>query len=375
MKYVFRKKRNVFLVRLLDLAGYALTWWGRRRRPRSIRRPESILVIRLDHIGDVLTATGVPKILKESFPSARVSFLTSSQSAPLLENNPFVDEVLIYDAPWFLKKRRVGLSSNSSFLGLVNILKKKGIDTAVGLRGDLRENLLMALAGIPQRIGYGITGGGFWLTKEAPYRKLGHERERALELLKSLGASRSILEPKIYFSEKEEADFFAKRALLGFETGKKTVGFQMEAGTPAKEWPREHALKFIQSFNENFPKSRLLVLGSKPVNLERQASWVTNLTGKTSLRELCLILKNLDAFVGPDSGPSHIAAALGIPTLFLYSGTNVYEQWKPVVENAQVLRHPVPCSPCGLEVCNVPGHPCLSKIEPEAAISILGNWL
>ena len=93
------------------------------------------------------------------------------------------------------------------------------------------------------------------------------------------------------------------------------------------------------------------------------------------MRDLCLLMKRFRVFIGPDSGPTHIAASLGVPSLFLYSGTNVFEQWKPLSEAAVILRHSVPCSPCHLEVCNVQGHPCMSEIKPEAVLKALEEKL
>ena len=93
-----------------------------------------------------------------------------------------------------------------------------------------------------------------------------------------------------------------------------------------------------------------------------------NLIGRTSLRELLFLIRRSRLFIGPDSGPTHVAASYGIPTLFLYSGTNVFEQWRSLEENAEFLRHSVPCSPCHLTRCPVQGHPCMTGIEPSAIL-------
>ena len=107
------------------------------------------------------------------------------------------------------------------------------------------------------------------------------------------------------------------------------------------------------------------------IRLERIGDRFLNLVGKTSIRELFFILRRLRAFVGPDSGPAHVAAEMGVPTLFLYSGTNVFDQWRPLSPAATVLRHEVPCSPCHLTDCPVPGHPCMSGISAGEA----AGWL
>ena len=126
-------------------------------------------------------------------------------------------------------------------------------------------------------------------------------------------------------------------------------------------------------------RSRFVFVGGDPaigewlaLRLKSKAPEVAqNLIGKTNVRDLLVRLKACRLFIGPDSGPSHLAAALGIPTLILYSGTNLFEHWRSQAENADILRNPVACSPCGLKRCTVDGHPCMTGIKPESVI----KWL
>src|SRR3989338_1107363 len=104
MKYVFKNTINIALASILDAAGYLLFLPFRRSKGAQPTLTRSILIIRLDHLGDVLLSLGIPKALKENLPGCKVTFLTSSWAAPLLANNPFVDEVLVFDAPWFLRR-------------------------------------------------------------------------------------------------------------------------------------------------------------------------------------------------------------------------------------------------------------------------------
>jgi ADP-heptose:LPS heptosyltransferase len=98
-----------------------------------------------------------------------------------------------------------------------------------------------------------------------------------------------------------------------------------------------------------------------------------DLGGRTSLRQLCALMPLLDAFIGPDSGPTHLAAASGVPTVFLFSGQNEYGRWKPRAERARTLRREVPCAPCGLRRCTVAGHPCMAGIDPAEALEALAS--
>lgn len=374
MKYIFKKKRNILLVGFLDAIGYFLSWIFRPKKRRKKTNPDwnSVLIVRIDHLGDVLSSTAIPKIIKENFSGAKVYFLTSSWAAPLLKHNPFVDEVLIFDAPWFSRRRYRKSGDSRSFWSLARFLRKARIEAGVSFRGDFRESALMWLGAVRERVGFGVAGGGFFLTREIIYRKLGHESEHVLDVLRGIGIKNAKLNPQIYFSEEEESRFASKLAEWGIVSGQRYVGFQAEAGTRAKEWPAERTHEFLKRFQENFPDCRLVRVGAQPDDVSFA---FIDLTGKTSLRDLCLLMRKLDAFVGFDSGATHLAAAMGVPTVFLYSGTNRFEQWRPLSPEAVVIRHPVPCSPCHLEVCNVPGHPCMSQIAPDEVIKALEGVL
>ena len=386
MKYVFRKRRYIVLAALLDAFGYFLFRLFGVRKSIQETAPRNILVIRMDHLGDVLMATSVPKLIKESFPGCRVTFLTSSWAAALLENNPFVDEVMLYDAPWFSKKRYRKTGKSGSFSKLIRSVREKNFDLAVGLRGDLRENYLMFRAGIKARVGYGITGGGFLLTKEIDYNYSAHESERTLDLLRALGARKASLAPELYFSQGEDTSLNQKFLELGRSRNDKYIGYQIDAGAESKEWPLESAKAFINNVAGQFPDYKIVLVGSnseksrllrQPSGLPRNDTRarsegkVIDLVGKTTIRDLCILGRKFSAFVGPDSGPSHIAAALGVKTVFLFSGTNDFERWKPLSENAFVLKHPTKCTPCYLDTCNVKGHPCMSEIKPDRVMRVL----
>ena len=378
MKYVFRKKRYVLLVGLLDAMGYVLVRVFRRRKPLLDRNFKNILIVRMDHLGDVLLATGVPKLLKENFPGACVTFLTSSWAAPLLEGNPFIDEVLIFDAPWFRRKGAAKRTSALRLPALIRTVRGKRFDLGLGLRGDLRENFILWLSGIRERIGYGITGGGFFMTKEVPYRARMHERDRAANLLRPLGVRADSLKSGLYPSAEEITNARHILDAVGLETGMKLVGFQWGAGTVSKDWPAGRVHDFLERFGKKFPDFKIVLVGGALTEDGRAVSSLpncVNLLGKTTLRELCALMSHFLFFIGPDSGPTHIASALGVPTLFLFSGTNRFEEWRPLAENASVIRHQVQCSPCGLKVCNVPGHPCMAGILPEEVIQLLEERL
>lgn len=376
MKYVFRKKWLSTVMSAADAAGYAVFGaFGRRPAPSSIER---ILLVRLDHIGDTLLMSGLPKLIKESYPGSKLYFLTAAWGRPLLERNPFIDEIVVYNAPWYSRRHYRRSGDDLRMAGLVRKLRAMKIDTAIAPRGDLRENALLFLSGIPNRLGYGITGGGFFLTKEGVYRPELHESEQAMALVSALGIHAPFPKPSVYLTDDERAAFAGRLKEWGMAPGERTaVGFQIDAGTAAKAWPLSHQRVFHQLFLKRFPGRRIVFVGSDPswpMELPRSER-ILDLTGKTTVRELCLLMEHLAAFVGTDSGPTHLASAMGVPSVFLYSGTNVLSRWRPLDERAAALKHDVPCAPCSLKECPVPGHPCMTGITPEDAVAALETKL
>ncbi len=379
-KYVFRKKRYLAAARAFDAVGSVLF---RPFRRTTKRIPDSdvreILLVRGDHLGDAIGATGVPKALKQTFPSARVRVLTSSWSAPLFEHNPFVDEVILFDPRWFSRGRYRQSREALGFFATVSRLRKRKIDLGLGLRGDVRENMLLWLAGVRQRVGYGITGGGFLLTRELPYRAAVHESEHTLDILRFLGMDLDRLPAQIHFSDKERDERDTRLASLGFRGAGPWLGVQLGAGSPSKEWPEDKMRDFLKLCASHLDGWRIVLTGTDAERFR----WVTelaasgkgdkfvNLIGRTTLRDFLWLCRRLDAFVGADTGPAHAAAWLGAPTLFLYSGTNRFDQWKCLAENAFFLKKDVPCSPCSLERCVVEGHPCMNGMTPEEVLDKL----
>lgn len=338
---------------------------------RAHPAPRNLLIIRLDHLGDVWNITGLPKAVKEHFSGCRVSCLVPGAAIPLLEANPFIDEIIRYNAPWFWKRKNGARASAPR--DLARELAGRRFDAVLSIRGDVREHWLAYRAGIPRRIGPDITGGGFLLTDVVPYRAGRHEFERISDAAEPLGLPRKIWPPEIHFAPGEKEKLLAEAQARGLRPEREIIGFQVEAGTTAKTWSLEHRAAFINGFLKKRPDAFVALLGLDGRALAeavdpRFQERVLDLCGRLSLRELAAAADRFRLVVAPDSGPAHMLAWLGTPTLFLYSGVNTLESWRPLAERATVLRHDVPCSPCGLRVCTVPGHPCMEEIRPERAV-------
>ena len=363
-RYPFEKSWRWQIIRLLD-AFFDLfsTSFKKRPFPKQVRR---ILVIRLDQIGDIVCALPVFSLLKRRFPEAQISALVSREGEAILKENPFVDEILVFQNNWFSQNRSF---HPLQFLKILFTMRKKRFDLGFDLRGDLRPILLMVLAGVRYRIGYGIGGGGGLLQNERPYDMGLHQVELNARLVSDQILRKSDLKPEIYLKESEKLEVLNELRNRGAKDGARLIALHPEAGYPSKEWEEEKFRKLIASFLEDLHNTVLIFgISKKAEQLAGHflnSSRVINLVSAFSLRRMIVALSQCDVFIGNDSGPSHIAQAVGIPVVVVASGTNEYEKWGVWCEQTSVLKHDVPCAPCHLQYCKVQGHPCMSEISVE----------
>jgi ADP-heptose:LPS heptosyltransferase len=244
-------------------------------------------------------------------------------------------------------------------------------DLGIDPRGDFLVALVLWLARIPRRIGWAAGGGGFLLTDTTTWVPQRHEIDSRLALVRILGGARGDFEPELY---PNWADSYAVREALAALPNPQlpVVVLHHGAGTAAKRWPLENWSELLQRLGHETAATVILVGDStdqaRARQLARGQHRVVDWTGRLTLMQLAALLGEADLFIGGDSGPAHVAAAMGTPTVVLFSGTNRAECWRPFGSRTQILCWPVRCSPCHLKTCPVPGHLCMSGIRPSAVL-------
>ncbi|GEM_PF-603096 len=394
-RYPFQKSWRWQIVKCLDF------FFDRFQKINSSKpfpqTVEKILIIRLDHIGDLICTLPMFGLIKERFPRAKMTVLTGIEGKAILQNNPFVDELIIFHPNWFSRKsanviarRPLGRRSNlsfrllrlcfehclaittqwKSFFKILSQLRKNKFDLGYDFRGDLRNILLMVWGGVRYRIGYGIAGGLGLLNQAGEYDQQLHQTELNLRLLKGPQPNWKDLKPEIFLTPDEinEAKQILKKA--GILNQNTLIALHPEAGYSSKEWEEKNVRRLIQLLIQD-KQNKIMILGlgraQKIAESLNGSDQVINLVGKLSLRQMISIIGQANIFVGNDSGPSHIAQALGIPVLVIASGTNEYEKWGIWRQPSKILSHAVSCAPCHLNECVVEGHPCMSNISGEDA--------
>jgi heptosyltransferase-2 len=364
--------------------------------------PEKILLRGPNWLGDAVMSTPALLRLRQARPSAHVTLLSPEKLAGLWQDQPFLDEVLAFSAAegvWQVSRR----------------LRRENFSEALALPNSIRSALELWLAGIPRRVGFARPGRGFFLTRAlAPRRDAAPMRKRSareirrliargapaaalppaahhihdyLYLTAELGASLEPLPPRIFVSDEQTAQVCQHLRLENAPAGRPWFGLNPGAEYgPAKRWP---ARRFVAAavLLQKQTHCRWLIFGgagdmdlAEKVTTEiryagREADGVINLAGKTNLRELAAALKLCRLLLTNDTGPMHLAAAVGTPLIVPFGSTSPELTGPFCSPSAQIVRTPVPCAPCFRRECPIDLR-CLNGIETaqvvEAARRILG---
>jgi heptosyltransferase-2 len=366
-KYGYKKPVYKIAVFIMDMIGGLVFCWLRIFKKRAPSDPSRILVVRLDHIGDFVCTTPLFRNIKKKFPAAKITVLINSASKELAYRDPNVDKVITF-SPFYLARNE----KSSTFRGLMRVVKDVrniGFDVGLDPRGDLLSILIMWLGRVKYRVGYGITGGGFLLNKECRYDKSIHVVDRNLGLLKALGVPIEDKSPSVNFNEKdietvEEIAKGIKREEKGISENGKSVVLHPFAGAETRAWAQDNFQRIVDRL-KNEGISTYLV-GTK--NDQGNYKNVTDMRGKLSLPQLAYFIKSVGSFIGLNSGPANIAAALKVPSVVISSGSNIIEHWIPVSDNTRFIYRNIECRPCEASSCPKGDYECMQGISVDEII-------
>ena len=350
----------------------------------------TILIIRLGAIGDIVMASPVAAALRHRYPNARILWLTQPECASLLNDNPSIDQVLTWPKSEWQQLAKSGqlLTLLQRIRSFSATLKALDIDLAIDLQGLLKSGLLAWLSGAKQRIGLGSKEGSQWLMNQVIARDcgdtdlIGSEYRWLCQQLQlgeqpwqmSVGASNQAIE---------------NVAQLHKDTLRKPYIVICPFTTrPQKHWhnagwcaliPKLAALTDTHVDDANIDNNQVdIVLLGGPADTEHANKLdnnpsVINLVGKTSLTEAALIIKAATALVGVDTGLTHMGHAFNIPTVALFGSTKPY--LKTDSDNGSIIYLDKHCSPCKRKpTCNG-RFDCLNDISPDYVISQLNGLL
>jgi ADP-heptose:LPS heptosyltransferase/GT2 family glycosyltransferase len=343
----------------------------------EIRR---ILVVKLDHIGDFVTALPPIRRLRKIFPDARITVLAGPASRAFIALEPSIDEFLPF--AFFHARSQLGERelTPDDYAELAVQLRSYRFDLAVDLRKHTSTRDVLRYTGARFLAGFDYHGqfpfldiALDWDGDRTLQRKRSHIVDELMRLVNAVGQAtetdRAIMHPGPLALP---LDALPTEVQALFR--KPVVAIHPGAGNVTKQWPEPHFAALIDMLVEKNGVNIMLVGGPDEVevadSLMRNVLYphaVASMAGRTSLADLPRLLLNCVLYIGNDSGPKHIAAAVGIPTVGIHSGVVDPVEWGPVGPNAVALRRNMACSPCYL--ANVEDCPrslaCLRLFEPN----------
>ena len=332
---------------------------------KSIQR---IVVRGTNWVGDAVMTVPALRELRRLFPNAHLTLVTRSWAQELFADADFIDELLVND--------RRGLGAVRA---QVHEWKERKFDLAVLFQNAFEAALIPALARIPFRIGYATERRGFLLTHSLDFPEWRSSKHEVFYYLNIVAALERLIK-----DNNRKPDDYEPESQLKVSEGRRAnaVNFLVRHGVDgehklialcpgsinsrAKRWPAESFAALADLLIDRH--AQVLLIGSPEeldVSLEvarRMRHEPILLTGKTNLSQAIEILDTVDLLITNDTGPAHIAAALGRPTLVIFGPTNPLTT-RPFSSNSEIVRHPPECAPCMLRDCPI-DHRCMTAISP-----------
>lgn len=343
-----------------------------------------VLVARLDSLGDVLLAG--PAVRAAAAHAGRVTFLCGPRGRAAADLLPGVDEVVCFHAPWIDPEPQPVTSP--AMLALVGEMAAREVDAAVILtsfhQSALPLALLCRMAGVPTVAAVSEDYPGSLLDLRHQVDRSVHEVERSLSLVSALGWP---------LPDTDDGRLWVNLP-AGAEPGgpglprPPYVVVHPGASVPARAWPAEHHARLVRLLA--LAGTRVVVTGSRDEQSltamvaaggggrggageggageggAGEGPAVVDLGGRTDLAGLARVLAGAAAVVVANTGPAHLAAAVGTPVVSLFAPTVPASRWRPWgVPHVLLGDQSISCAGCRARRCPVPGHPCLAGVGPE----------
>ena len=352
----YRNER--LLVGLADagLEAVRLLGWPRTSRTANTATPRRILLLRMEKVGDLVMVLDAIGLVRALAPDATIDLVVGSWNRPLAGLIRSVDSIETLDVPWIAAKGR-GLSWGA-LMARAKAWRSKDYDLAINFEPDIRSNLLLALSGARRRVGFLSGGGGSALTDAIAPDPQAHIADNAKALVARAFASVPTSVAQDFSPARLNIPESARRTaaeLIGTpKHGAPLVGIQPATGRRIKEWD---PVRFAEVGAE-LARTRgawVVLIGSgsdKPVLDAVRAAWprdvpLTQLPAGVDLIVLAAVLERLTLFITGDTGPMHLAAAVGTPVLAIF-GPSLPTRYAPLSARSKIVRIDIHCSPCNL---------------------------
>jgi len=330
-----------------------------------LQQVNKILIIQTAFLGDVILTTPLVYSLKKIFPSCSIDFLTIPKSMNILENNPDIDEIIIFDKRG-QDRGLTGLRRMGENIG------SRTYDLCITPHRSLRSAYLSYTSRAKIRIGFDRSAFKWVFTSIVKYRQDLHEIERNLSLLASFDPDLKISRPHVYPTEEDKN--IINQLIKDNNLNQKSRIFALAPGSiwPTKRWPESYFTELCSRVVADgyFP---VLIGGPDDIDLcdgiVKKCPQAISLAGSITLRQTTYFLTKCTALVTNDSAPLHLGLAAGIPVNAIFGATIPDFGFAPFGEKDKIIEYKdLACRPCGIhggKKCPIKTFDCMIKLTPE----------
>ena len=319
----------------------------------NLKSKKKILVVKLDHIGDVILATPVLRSLKETYPNLEMDVMVSSASYPVIQNSPFIRKIYTYDAIQFDRNHTLNEIVKDQNLKTILDIRHESYDLCIGLREDGANIAILSMMRAKNLLSFNNdTLYQSYLNLYTVQNKKKHAAENNYDLLKLLGVKKpEVIRPEIFTSkyDLDWVDDFMESNNLSREDV--IIGVSMGGGWHLNWWPYINYVDLCRKICHYNKSVKIIFIGGKAeeelwrntvnINPERFVSAM----GKTTITQLAALCTKIDLFVTNDGGPMHIASTADKPIIALF-GPSPSRRFRPLGNKNVIIKKPCKCSPC-----------------------------
>jgi lipopolysaccharide heptosyltransferase II len=361
---------------------------AQRRRNAAARKaartdgrewPRRILLLRLERIGDLLMSAPAIAAVRQFAPDAEIDLVVGSWNTSIARLIPGIDRVETLDASWL--SRGSGGGGMRALIAQARGWRARHYDLAINFEGDIRSHLLVAISGATERAGFTMAGGGPMLTRRFEFDPRQHTTTNAWRLVRetfaAVGVNHADVDAAPFRLQLPALARERAAALVGREP--RVIALHASGGRAIKQWPPERFAAAAARVAREYDATLVLTgsPGDRPIVDEVRAKMpddiaIIDLAGELELPILGAVLERCLVFITGDTGPMHLAAAVGTPTVAVF-GLSDPARYAPISTRHRVVRIDLPCAPCNRvrlppERCQGHTPDCLEGVTVDSVV-------
>ena len=329
----------------------------------------NILIVKLSAVGDVIHTLPSLAVLRKLYPEANITWVVEDASSDILSGHPYLDRLIVSHRKQWIEDVKRGRFAKTAreIRAFIRELRRQPYDLVIDFHGLMKSAVLVLLSSGKRKLGYDSMQelSGLFLNEKIPEDMNKHAIDRYLDFPRHLGAD--IREPEFLIPIRQEnidrVDEYLRRN--GIDRKDAFVAVSPVALWDTKLWPDEKFALLCDRIVEEL-KVSVVFTGAERGRLDRIRSRMRspsiNLGGETTLKDLACLYQRSSLLVTTDSGPMHVAAAVGTPVVALFGPTDP-ARTGPYGEGHAVIRKELSCSPCFLKKCD--SMKCMTDITVE----------